>query len=288
MSIDKLQDKIRKLKNPSMVDFTVTADQIPEALIEEQGSFVKAYGKFCLELMEGLKGIVPAVRFRYSMFALLGPDGLNLLSYLLNRAGEMGYYVLLDGVEALSAQDAKVAAEAFSQLPCDGILITSYIGSDAIKPYMSMLKQSGKSLFVVIRTANKTASELQDLMTGSRLVYMAAADTVKRLGEPTVGRRGYAQLAGVGPASSTDTLRALRTKYSQMFLLVEGYDYSNANAKNCSYAFDKLGHGAVVCAGTSVTGAWTTDTTTGISYVEAAVAAAERMKKNLTRYVTVL
>jgi hypothetical protein len=73
-----------------------------------------------------------------------------------------------------------------------------------------------------------------------------------------------------------------------LFLLVDGYDLPNANAKNCNLAFDKLGHGAVVCAGTGITAAWNDETNDGVDYVVRAVEAAERMKKNLLRYTTVL
>ena len=36
MSIDKLQEKIRKMKNPSMVDFSVDLSQIPPHILEEE------------------------------------------------------------------------------------------------------------------------------------------------------------------------------------------------------------------------------------------------------------
>ena len=288
MSIDKLQEKIRKLKNPTVVDLTVSASLLPPQLLEQEGSVVKAWGKYALELMEGLKGIVPAVRFNFSAFALMGGEGIDLLNFLMNRAKEFGFYVLLDSVEALSYQSAETAAGELLGWNCDGLVVSSYIGTDGVKPYVQRLKESGKTLFVVLRTANKTAPELQDLMTGSRLVYMAAADMVNRLGESLPSKCGYNQVAGVGPASSADSLRALRTKYKNIFLLVEGYDYPNANAKNCSYAFDKLGHGAAVCAGSTITGAWKEENANTEDYAQAAVQAAERMKKNLTRYTTVL
>ena len=287
MSIDKLQERIRKLKNPSVIDFTLTKEHIPPHVLESEGDFVKAYGKVCMDLLEALRTIVPAVRFRFSSFALLGADGLNLLTFLLNRAEEFGYYVVLDTVEALSPDAAVSAADLLQAWPCDGILTSAYIGTDCLKPYVQKIKAAGKSLFVVLRTANKTASELQDLMTGSRLMYMALADQVNRIGEPVLGRCGYSQVAGVGAASSADSLRALRSKYNRMFLLMDGYDYPNANAKNCSYAFDKLGHGAAACAGTSVTAAWR-ENPDEQEYVQAAVRAAERMKKNLLRYIAVL
>ncbi|MEE1329401.1 MAG: hypothetical protein UHS47_12765, partial [Oscillospiraceae bacterium] len=77
-------------------------------------------------------------------------------------------------------------------------------------------------------------------------------------------------------------------KYPKLFFLMDGYDYPNANAKNCSFGFDKFGHGAAACAGTSICNAWKEAESDGSDYLTHAQSAAERMKKNLTRYVSVL
>ena len=122
-------------------------------------------------------------------------------------------------------------------------------------------------------------------MTGSRFVYQAAADIVSRLGEPLVSRCGYSQLAGTCAANAPDSLRLLRSKNPKLFLLIDGYDYPNANAKNCSLAFDQFGHGAAVCAGETVTAAWKESSE---DHMTAAVEAAKKMQKNILRYITVL
>ena len=83
-------------------------------------------------------------------------------------------------------------------------------------------------------------------------------------------------------------MRNLRTAYKSMFMLLDGYDYPNANAKNCSNAFDKLGHGAAAIAGTSITAAWQEQPADAREFVALAVEAAQRMKKNLLRYITIL
>lgn len=286
MSIDALQLKIRKMKNPSVIDLTVSQEQLPPELLE-LGSFAVAYDRFSTELMEALKETVPAVRFHYAAFALHGPEGLLLLNAKLEQAKKLGYYVLLDGVEVYSDQSEHIA-QAMLDLPCDGVVITAYAGSDSVKAYAQYLKEKNKSLFVVLRTANKSASELQDLMTGSRLVYMAAGEMVSRLGESQIGKCGYSQLAGVGAANAADALKTLRAKHDRLFLMVDGYDYTNANAKICSYAFDRLGHGAAVCAGHTVTAAWQEASGVCYNYVQEAVEAAKRMQKNLLRYITIL
>jgi orotidine-5'-phosphate decarboxylase len=206
----------------------------------------------------------------------------------MRAAQQLDYYVLLDAPEVLSARSAEAAAQKLSDWPCDGIVISAYVGSDGIKAYLPVLEQKEKSLFVVLRTGNKSASELQDLMTGSRLVYMAAADIVSRLAEANIGKSGYWQLAGVGAANAPEALRTLRSKYNRLFLLLDGYDYSNANARSCSYAFDQFGHGAAACAGDSVTAAWKQTPGDGSRFAADAAEAAMRMQKNLLRYITVL
>ena len=54
-------------------------------------------------------------------------------------------------------------------------------------------------------------------------------------------------------------------------------DYSGCNAKICGNAFDKLGHGAVVCAGPTVTMAWKLNEAEDTSYLDQAKAAAEEL-----------
>ena len=291
MSIDVLQDKIRKRKNPSVIDFSIQWSDLPPHLTEQEGSKVNAYGRFCRELMETLKEAVPAVRFSFDAFALLGSEGLTLLKELLHDAVEMGYYVLLDGPEILSPWAADRAAQTLfgdSEFVCDGLLISPYIGSDCVKPFLPFCKENEKDLFLVVRSPNRSALELQDLLTGSRHVYTASAEMVNRFGEQIIGKSGYSRICAAASAGSADSLRNLRAKHNRMFLLVDGLDYPSGNAKNCSYAFDRFGHGAAVSAGPSVTAAWKVAESDGSDYTDLALQAAERMKKNITRYVTIL
>lgn len=291
MSVDKLQEKIRKMKNPLAVDFGVLPSYIPPHILQAEPDFVSAYKRFCMELLDGLKETVPAVRFDFGAFALLGQKGLTALEEVLHFANTCGFYVLLEGVEALSAQSAERAAEILFSDTClwyfNGLIIPGYIGSDGIRPYVARLKETNKSLFVVARTANRSAPEMQDLLSGTRLAHIAKTDVINRFSEPLIGRCGYSQVAVMAAASSADSLRALRAKFKSVFLLLDGCDYPNSNMKNCSYAFDSLGHGALACAGTSVTAAWQ-ETDQPENYVQEAVQAALRLKKNLTRYITVL
>ncbi len=289
MSIDMLQEKVRKTKNPSVLYFDGVTDWIPAHIRSAAQSDCAAYGEFCRSLLSELKGIIPAVRFSFGGFSLLGAEGIGLLSALLGEADRLGYYVLLDAPELLNVQSAKqtvaILGDKNSEFFFDGLVISSYLGTDILKQFLPLC-QMGKTLFPVVRTANRSASEVQDLITGGRLVHTAVADLTNRLGEPAIGKCGYSNVGAVASASAPDSLRTLRAKYSRLFLLLDGYDYPNANAKNCSFAFDKLGHGAVACASESILCAWKEGEAE--NYLSLAQEAAQRMKKNLTRYITVL
>lgn len=287
MSVDILQEKIRKTKCPIIMDLSVRPEHIPPH-IREVASEADAYDQFCRELLNGLKGIVPAVRFSFDQWALMG--GLEQLSKLLKLAADTGYYVLLDGPAALSPWAAERAAtllEEDSLYPCHAMITSPYIGNDAIQPFLAYC-QKGKAVFFAVRTANKTASQLQDLMTGSRLVHIAAADAVTRLGESYYGKYGYSHVGALTAATNANAVMGLRNKYQRLFLIADGLDYPGGNGKICSYGFDKLGHGCAVSVGAEIAAAWMKEESDGTQFVTDARMAAERIRNNFTRYFSIL
>ena len=162
MSIDQLHNRIRKFKNPSMINFEITLDVLPPHLLEQEGTFLKAYDRFCRELLYALKDFVPAVRFSSSLFFMIGEEGGKILLNILSYAKELGYYVLLDAPEILSPTAAVFAAQVLgsNEYSCDAVVISPYIGSDALKPFLPACKAGKQTLFVVVRSPNRSASEL--------------------------------------------------------------------------------------------------------------------------------
>ena len=290
MSVDVLQEKIRKLKNPTMLELCPAKEDIPDAYVAEDGLAAAAL-RYYQALLGELKDTVPAVRVSFTAFALLGGEGVDALKEILAFARKQGYYVALDAPELLSGKTAALTAQALlgpdSAFDCDGLIISAYPGSDIIKPFLTYCKEGKKDIFVVCRTANKSAPELQDLLSGGRLVHAAAADHVNRYGADTAGKFGYTRVGILAAASAAASLKDLRAKYPKLFMMLDGADYPNANAKNCANAFDKFGHGAVAVVGNSVCRAWT-QAVEGTDALTSARETALRMKKNLTRYVTIL
>lgn len=292
MSTDVLQKRIKKLNNALMVNFSVEPGLLPKEILSAHQDVCDAYADFGERLLTGLKGKVPAVRFSLMYFVLLGDKGISVLSDLLRRAASLGLYTLLDAYGIPSQVAAKHSADRIwgegSKLQCDGILISGYFGSEIIKPFLPYCENDRKDLFVAVRSPNRSSSEIQDLLTGSRTVHVAAADFVNRFGTNTKGKYGYTRVGIAASATAGDSVKMLRAKYPQLFMIIDGMEVTGANAKNASYGFDSLGHGAIVCLGNSVTCAWNEEEYKGMDFVQAAAAATEKYQRKLDRYITIL
>ncbi len=282
MSMDSLKNKIRKLKNPSAVTIAPSLDLVPPTLMGENP--VESMGAYCIQVLEALKGLVPAAKISFGAFALYGADGMKQLEAVLNAADKLGYYVILDWQRLEDEAGANTAAGLLlKNWKCDGIVVCGYAGSACVKPYVVEADKKKQDVYVTVKTGGKSGSELQDLQTGGRVVYTAAADLVTRWGAKSTDRCGYSRVAAMVAANHPNSIKALRQKYQQLFLLVDGLEASNANARNASFAFDNVGGGALVCC--NLLTAWLEAPET--DPIEAAVNEAQRMKRNLSSYVTI-
>lgn len=305
MSIDVLQSRIRKLKCPIVVGLDPTRELIPPELLAEcetrlgpgPEALAESYGLFCRGLLDALKKTVPAVKVQAACFEALGWQGVKVMQELLAYAKKLGYYVLLETMRTDVSHIAAVSAQSiFGGLdfggervfpyPCDALVLNGYLGSDGIKPYLPYVKENGKNIFVVVKSSNKSSVEVQDLLSGDRVIHTAMADLTLRWSTELFGKCGYGEVGAVVGLSSPAAIQALRKRYDSLFFLVPGYGAQGGVAKHASYAFDRLGHGAAVCASRSIIGAWREQA--GTDYPEAALAAVEKMKKQLESYVTVL
>ena len=310
MSVDQLQKMIRKLKNPCMLGLDPTPEVVPPHVFAQAYSAfdytlraqAEAYRRFCTELLDAFKGIIPAVKLQTACFEALGFEGVKVMQELLHYARGQRYYVLLDAMRSDVENIAQVYADGvfgetrvgenvFHPYDCDAVTLHTYLGTDSIRPFLPYLRgEEPKNIFLIVRTSNKSSTEVQDLISGDRLVHTAVADLAMRWsGEHLFGRNGYSEIVAVVGTSRTRVLEELRRKYDRLFFMVPGYGAQGGTGKGVSPAFDSLGHGAIVSASRSIIGAWRNEEgSDGSDYIEKALAAAERMRKNILQYVTVL
>ena len=307
MSIDVLQERIRKLKSPIMVGLDPYLPVLPRHIVrdafDEYGQTLRgaaeAYYRFCTELLDRLCPIVPAVKLQSACFEALGADGINQMQRISKYAKELGYYVLMDSMRGDVGSVAEIYAQAvFGSVSvgetacqlysCDGLTVNGYLGSDGIKPFLPYCKHDGKNVFILLKTSNKSSREVQDLLSGDRVVYTAMADLAMRWGSDLFGKNGYSEIGAVVGATFPQTMKLLREKYDRLFFVVPGYGAQGGTAKNVQFAFDRFGHGAIVSASRSIICAWQKDGGDGENYLDCAEEAALKMKADIGKYVVIL
>lgn len=307
MSIDALQERIRKLKNPVMLGLDPYLPILPPHIVKDayaahgqtvQGA-AEAYYRFCTELLDRLCGLVPAVKLQSACFEGLGADGIAKMQAISRYAKERGYYVLIDSMRGDVGSVAEIYAQAmFGTVPvgetahrlyeCDALTVNGYLGSDGIKPFLPYCKHEGKNIFMLLKTSNKSSREVQDLLSGDRVVYTAMADLAMRWSDGLFGKYGYSELGAVVGATFPQTMKLLREKYDRLFFLVPGYGAQGGTAKNVQFAFDRFGHGAIISASRSIICAWQKEGSDGTDYLDFAYQAAEKMKNDISKYVVIL
>ena len=307
MSIDVLQEKICKLKNPTVAGLDPKPEYIPphilNACFDEYGKTPKAmataFETFCKGLIDALAPIVPAVKPQAAFFEVLGHDGMEALEHVVAYAREKGLYVIMDAKRGDIGTTAEAYAQAYlgsvdiggehyAPYDCDAITVNGYLGSDGIKPFTAYCKEAGKSIFLLVKTSNKSSMEVQDLVAGDRVMYTVMADLAMRLSTDLFGKNGYSNIAAVVGATHPQVMKDLRAKYPQMFFLVPGYGAQGGTAKDVQYAFDQLGRGAIVNASRSIMCAWQKAGTDGTDFGEKAAEAANKMKNDIGLYVRIL
>ena len=307
MSFDVLQDKIKEKKNPTVAGLDARVEYVPPSIlkkhIDRAGETLEAAAaavqEFDCGLIDALADVVPAVKPQAAYFEMLGWRGMKALEEITAYAKSKDLFVIADvkrgdiGTTATAYSEAWLCSTQVGSTSCpvfdaDCVTLNGYMGSDAVKPFLEDCTKRDKCAFVLAKTSNPSSKELQDIVAGDRLVYTVMGDLIQRWGQGTEGRYGYQALGAVVGATHPSVLKELRRRLDRTFFLVPGYGAQGGTAADVRSAFDELGRGAIVNASRSIMCAWQKTGKDGSDYQDAARAAAEKMRDEIKRYVTIL
>lgn len=307
MSFDVLQDKIRAKKNPTVAGLDPKPEQIPPHILkaayaahgETLAGAAEAVWQFNQGLIDALCDVVPAVKPQAAYYERLGWRGMEVMEKTIAYAHEKDLFVIADikrgdiGSTAQAYADGwlggtRVGEQTLSVFGADCVTLNGYMGSDSIGPFLDTAKAEDKCVFVLVKTSNPGSGELQDMVAGDRLVYKVMGDLTQRLGKGTEGKYGFTAAGAVVGATYPSDMRDLRKRLEHTFFLVPGYGAQGGTAEDVQYAFNKMGHGAIVNASRSITCAWQKTGGDGTDYQEAARNAAIAMRDDIKKYVTIV
>ena len=206
-----------------------------EAVTEHCRAAIVAAGPACV-----------AVKPQLACFERLGAPGWEALEQVAAIARDHGLLVLADGKRG----DVPVTARAYAQalvgetpgpfgsvqgLGADAFTANPLLGRDALEPLVDAAAAAGAGCFVLVRTSNPGAAEIQD--EGEPPLYERLARLVHELGRERLGDCGLSTVGAVTGATQPEHLVRLRELMPHAVFLLPGVGAQGGRVEDLGPAF---------------------------------------------------
>ena len=304
MSLDRLIEKIEQTQNPSVAGLDPKLDYVPafikDKCFEKYGETLKGAAKALYEfnkgLIDALYDIVPAVKPQAAYYEMYGTAGVKALYKTQEYARSKGMYVITDGkrndigttMEAYTTAHlgkVKVGSQEIEPFLGDALTVNGYLGSDGIKPLLSVCRENDKGIFVLVKTSNPSSGELQDRMIDGVPVYEVMGKMCEGWGQELPGVYGYSGVGAVVGATYPEQIKYLRQALPTTFFLIPGYGAQGAGAADIAAAFDENGLGGIVNSSRGIMCAYQKQKCDERDYALAARNEAIRMRDEIMGFV---
>lgn len=269
---DRLINAIQAKGSPICVGIDPLMDSLPDAVAgsaaaRDANDLTRCLDEihdFVMGVLEVVAPHVPVVKFQSAYFEKYLYEGVEAYYGLIAEAKEMGLLVIGDVKrgDIGSTSEAYAAAHlddiTFTDLESiatpDAITVNPFLGMDTLEPFLSVAKDAGKGLFVLVRTSNPGSAHLQDVKSADgRTFSELVADQLAPLAaaKELVGDHGWSSVGAVVGATQKHTMQSLRERLPQSIFLLPGYGMQGATADMTRAAF-RNGQGAIVSASRSI------------------------------------
>ena len=188
----------------------------------------------CRALIDAAGPACVAVKLQLACFERLGSPGWDVLQGAAAHARAAGLLVLADGKRG----DVPVTAAAYGQalagrtpspfgelegLGADAFTVNPLLGKDALAPLIQAARETGAGVFVLVRTSNPGAADVQDLrLEGGRPLWERLAELVAEAGADGIGGSGLSEVGAVAGATAPQHLARMRELMPHAVFLLPG------------------------------------------------------------------
>ena len=234
----RLTDAIRSTGTPLCMGIDPHLSMMP-ALFGDVGdraspATLRAIEDFSMACLEMATGRVAAIKPQAAFCEAQGPGGMHILARLGRAAIEAGVLVIMDAKRNDIGSTNAAYAEAWighdAAFPSDALTVNAYLGLDTLDPLLARADSRRAGLFVLTRTSNPGAGDLQDLEIEGRPLFHHLAAGLAPLAAARVGTHGMSSLGIVAGATWPEEARALRRILPDAPFLVPGFGAQGAEA----------------------------------------------------------
>ncbi len=247
MIIDRLYEAVAK-KGHVCLGLDTDLDYIPKEFkssFEDEEDMVFNFNK---RIIDSTGDVVACYKPQIAYYEALGLKGLRAYKRTLDYIREKGYIAIGDIKRGDIAKTAEMYAKAHFEgdFEADFITLNPYMGLDTIAPFMPYINNKEKGVFLLIRTSNPGAEDIQYINSdqGER-VYEITGQRLNTLAKEAMGNCGYSSIGGVVGCTHIEEGLKLRQQINNMFLLIPGYGAQGGKAQDVAL-YLKNGNGGVV------------------------------------------
>jgi orotidine 5'-phosphate decarboxylase subfamily 2 len=166
--LDRLRERRAALRAPLCLGIDPRPDALPEGLSPDASGIET----FARGLIEAALESVVAVKLNTAYFEAFGSAGWAALERT-RGAIPIGPLVILDAKRGDIGPSAERYAEALmGRLAADAVTLHSYLGTDAVEPFLAFPE---RMVYLLARTSNPSAAQVQDLPAGEEALSTAVA-----------------------------------------------------------------------------------------------------------------
>lgn len=234
---DRLAEANRQTKTPLCMGIDPHVAMIPALFgnaAADAGSdeALSAIANFCEACVKAATGRVPAIKPQAAFFEMQGPKGMQILQDLGRAAIDAGLLVIMDAKRGDIGSTSNAYAKAWighdALFPSDALTINPWLGMDTLEPFLTQADASKSGLFILNRTSNPGAGDLQDRLVDGTPLYMHLANMLAPLATERVGVSGWSSVGIVAGATWPAEANALRATLPNAPFLVPGFGAQGA------------------------------------------------------------
>ena len=247
MIIDRLYKNVEK-KGNVCVGLDTRLDYIPSRLKEQYKDIGEIIFQFNKRIIDATTDIVSVYKPQIAYYEAYGIEGLVAYKRTLKYIKEKGNLSIGDIKRGDISSTAQMYGKAHFEgdFETDFITLNPYMGFDSITPYLKYIEEKQKGVFVLLRTSNPGAKDIQYLnIEGKEPLYYHIGDRLNELGTEYTGSCGYSSICAVVGGTHIDEAKKIRNRYKNMFFLIPGYGHQGAKGKDVALYLNK-GNGGVV------------------------------------------
>lgn len=244
--IDRLFNEVEE-KGNVCVGLDTSLDYIPEEIKVRHQNIEDIIFEFNKRIIDCTKDITAIYKLQIAYYEACGIKGL--LAY--KKTLEYLKFNSLLSIGDVKRGDISSTAEMYAKAHLEGefeadfITLNPYMGFDSITPYLKYLESGKKGLFVLLRTSNPGAKDIEYLEADNKKIYYHVGDKLEEMGSKYLGSCGYSSLGAVVGGTHIDEAVEIRTRYQNMFFLIPGYGAQGGKGEDVAL-YLKDGNGGIV------------------------------------------